>query len=306
MIVIFSFICYTNKKGVLIMDQKKKSGIVIGVLITFILVIVTVVILLFSTNIISFNFNKTTNESKEEGTVNFNKTTNEPKEEGTVYDVTNYVSYINSQGTDSTTGSDIKEITFKNLNRGLTRIFENKQNEFKQKLTGDTNQKIKSIYKSTVNAEINDAVLSVYFNGSSQWLEENPDRIFHESFSANIDLKNSLKVTTDEILAKYNVSKETMIKAILNDIASKVNTDILYLNNQGGFEGDYISILDFKNNISEYVRVLNNRIDDFATVYVKGNKLYCDYKDHETLALLDMGTHMGIGLLMQLQTLSLS
>lgn len=288
------------------MDQKKKSGIVIGVLITFILVIVTVVILLFSTNIISFNFNKTTNESKEEGTVNFNKTTNEPKEEGTVYDVTNYVSYINSQGTDSTTGSDIKEITFKNLNRGLTRIFENKQNEFKQKLTGDTNQKIKSIYKSTVNAEINDAVLSVYFNGSSQWLEENPDRIFHESFSANIDLKNSLKVTTDEILAKYNVSKETMIKAILNDIASKVNTDILYLNNQGGFEGDYISILDFKNNISEYVRVLNNRIDDFATVYVKGNKLYCDYKDHETLALLDMGTHMGIGLLMQLQTLSLS
>jgi hypothetical protein len=167
-------------------------------------------------------------------------------------------------------------------------------------------QGVDEIYKSDVNVEINDDILSAYFKGITIYSEgPGSDKDNYTTYSTNIDLKSSTLKTTDEMLSKYNITKTKLITDILNDLVNNLTTEVLLKSTNGDVSSEKITITDFKRNINQYVSLLNNRVDEIAVLYVKSGKLNCDYKDREVLALLGLGNHMGVGLVDNVVTIIL-
>ncbi|MNP42225.1 hypothetical protein D3C76_1359810 [compost metagenome] len=84
-----------------------------------------------------------------------------------------------------------------------------------------------------------------------------------------------------------------------------VSTESFLLDVDGNIDAETISTSEFKSKVSEYSKSLNNRYD-VVTLYIKNDNVYCVYKQSEILNLLGMGTHMGLGLIIEPQSIILN
>lgn len=179
---------------------------------------------------------------------------------------------------------DVDRVTFKNIDDNLTRSFIKEEEELINYVKRYYNEIIKEEHNNlnTVNSRIktmvNDTILSVYYE---------LEFIFDESIynatnrnyiiTYNIDLKTMKVLTTDDLLVKYNYTKDYISEKIFND-------DILV--------GDNEIVIDKNTNISftkrdierkkdEYINRIVTDFDNIIKMYIERGSLVLVYDSKE-------------------------
>jgi len=237
-----------------------------------------------SNNGIGTENKKTTNNDEIISEDNANQLTNN------TYNVEDYVVVsdfeLNENCIDCGTYGTVKKIEFKELSIGTTAEFIKLHENFIYPNALDTQQ-----LSNTVTYSTNNNILSVYTTEKTEY-SSGPDYNF---YSLNVNLDNNKIITNEELIKMYNLDINSIYEKILNNLATTVTVDQFLLDVYGDILAPTILVEDFKNNISDYVKTLNNKYDIF-TLYVKDNKVNLAYSQREILALLGMGSHMDIGL----------
>ena len=150
---------------------------------------------------------------------------------------------------------NVEKITFKNVDDSLTKDFLKEQDEIINYIKRYYNEIIKEEHTNlnTVNNRIktmvNDTILSVYYELEFVF-DENiySDNIRNYIITYNLDLKTMKVLTTDDLLNKYNYTKDYISEKIFND-------DILISDNE--------LVIDKSTNISFTKRDIERKKDEY-------------------------------------------
>lgn len=222
------------------------------------------------------NNNKTQNNGNDDIKITNNNYNANDYVEVKNYDVSRFVNVENWK---------VKEITFKNLPLGTTIEFLRKHKDYiipaaNNNYVAPTNTVIYGTYNN---------VLSVY---TKEEVKGGLVDIIN-NYSLNVNLDNNKIITNEELLKMYNLNINSVYEKILNNLATTVKVDEFSLDVDGSLTAKTISLTDFKRNISDYSKTLNNRFNIF-TLYVKDNKVNCVYSQGTILELLGMSVYMGL------------
>ena len=216
------------------------------------------------------------------------------------YNISDYVSVtdyeFNKNCIDCGTYGTVKKVEFKSLPLGTINEFESKHNEFINPTVLETAK-----LSNEVNYEINKNILSVYTKETKSYDYETQ----YDYYSLNVNLNNNKIITNQELLNLYNIKSTDVFTKILTNISNTIKTDKLLLSTIGDVTAETITIDKFKDNIIEYASSIDNRYD-IVTLYIKDNKLIAVYNQYKILYNLGMGTHMGIGLVSEPQSIELN
>ena len=216
------------------------------------------------------------------------------------YNVNDYISVtdfeFNKNCIDCGTYGTVKKVEFKTLPLSLTTEFNSKHTTFINPGALETAKLSNEIIYG-----INKNVLSIYTKESKSY-DLNTD---YHYYSLNIDLDSERIITNQEMLELYNINSSDMFEKILNNIANTVTTEQFLLSTIGDVTAETVSINKFKENIKSYAKQIDNRYD-VVTLYLQNNKLIVVYDQAKMLSILGMGTHMGIGLNAEPQSIQLN
>ena len=176
---------------------------------------------------------------------------------------------------------DVAKIKLKNLNGELTKKFNDNQEELINYIEGyykDLNVNEGYTPVSTVVSDyktaVNNAVLSIFyeleFNLDNSYFDENEKNYI---ITLNIDLGTNRLLTNDDLLSKYNYTKEY--------IADKLFKEDVLIN-----DGEIV--IDKNTNISltksdimrkkeEYIDKIVNNFDNVINIYIEDNSLVLVY-----------------------------
>lgn len=231
-----------------------------------------------------------------------NQQENNEKEEqnSKKYDVNDYISVtdfeFNKNNIDAGTYGIVKRIEFKNLPLRTITEFNSKHAEFIYPTAFETAK-----LSNEIMYEVDKNILSVYTKETKLYELGNK----YNCYSLNVDLNNNKIVTNQELLKLYNINSSDMYEKILNNISDTVTSDQFLLSTDGDVTAETLTIDKFKENIKTYVTYIDNRYD-IITLYLKDNKLIAVYDQAKILSVLGMGTHMGIGLVSEPQSIQLN
>ncbi len=184
----------------------------------------------------------------------------------------------------------IKRVRFLNVSEILTNDFYNKQDEFINTVNQNliSNKEYIENYKKTNNinnyilnstistlvlADIKDDILSVIY-----LIEDNLDYRGTETYITNtfINLKNNAIVTNDNILSKYNVTKNEIASSIFDNILSDYDK---YFSNK-------LTKEQLQSKKADYVYKLIENFDEYIYLYINQGNLYSKYSKKDISKLL--------------------
>jgi len=259
-----------------------------GIIVLLVLVIIGLIVYLI--------YDK--NQSKNDSNINIEE--QNKQEEINNYNVNDYVLVtdyeFNKNCIDCGTYGTVKKVEFKTLPLSLTTEFNSKHTTFINPGALETAKLSNEIIYG-----INKNVLSIYTKESKSY-DLNTD---YHYYSLNIDLDSERIITNQEMLELYNINSSDMFEKILNNIANTVTTEQFLLSTIGDVTAETVSINKFKENIKSYAKQIDNRYD-VVTLYLQNNKLIVVYDQAKMLSILGMGTHMGIGLNAEPQSIQLN
>lgn len=211
------------------------------------------------------------------------------KEEVKKYVLDDYVK-IENKTIETNPASTVKYVNVTNLPEGLTVEFKKMQDEF----ISPTAMNLENFkYTNEVSSEIKDNILSIYVAETSTPNEGLGPQ--YSDYSLNVDLATNKLIFNEELLTTLKVDNKDMLKKILTSITENVTTDSFLMSTTGDISAEKINVSDFKNKINTYSESISNR-SDLVTLYIKDGKLNAKFKQINILNALGMGTHMGIGL----------
>ncbi len=190
----------------------------------------------------------------------------------------------------------VKKAEFKTLPLRTITEFNSKHSEFIYPTALETAK-----LSNEIIYEVDKNILSVYTKESK--LYELGTQ--YNYYSLNVDLNNNKIITNQELLKIYNINLSNTFEKILNNISNTVTTEQFLLSTDGDINAETITVDKFKENIKIYATYIDNRYD-IITLYLKDNKLIVVYDQAKILSVLGMGTHMGIGLVSEPQSLQLN
>lgn len=176
---------------------------------------------------------------------------------------------------------DVSKINIKNLSSELIQEFENEQRQVIEYITLYYKQiKSKDIYSnintviSTTKAQVNGTILSIYHRidfdlDSNIFVNTNKNYVI----ICNIDLRTNKILTNDDLLSKYNYSKEYIAEKFFIE-------DILINNGQIVIAKDTnISLTrkDIERKKDDYIKRIIEEFDDIVTTYVDNGSLVLTY-----------------------------
>ncbi len=230
---------------------------------------------------------------------------NDVKEKNTYinYDVNDYtiVSEVTIDNySDVFSDIDINRVSFKNINSSLVKDFINKEEELISYVKRYYNEIKKEEYTnnnkaySKVKTIVNGTILSVYYEMEFVFDDTMyKNNIKNYIITFNIDLKTMKVLSTDDLLNKYNYTKEYIGEKIYND-------DILISDNEVLIDKDTnISLTkkDIERKKKEYVNRVVTDFDNIIKLYVERDTLVLVYdtKDIKNLFFNDeFGTNIKI------------
>lgn len=171
---------------------------------------------------------------------------------------------------------NVSKIKFKNIDITLTDNFMESENEIIQyidkyyveiKKNGSYNKNNTVI--SFIKTQINSTILSVYYN-----IQFNiNDEIRNFVITTNIDLKTNKILSTDDLLNKYNYTK--------NYISQKLFDEIVLINDNDVVIDKITNISLNKNDIlrkkNEYLERIVSEFDNIIEMYIENNSLTISY-----------------------------
>lgn len=243
--------------------------------------------------------NSLLNQASDELIESTTATVPKTKEEVKKYIVDDYVK-IENKTIETNPVSKVKYVTLTNIPEGIVSEFNKSQNEFISPTAA--NLKIFK-YNNEVSSQIKDNILSIYVVETSTPNEGLGPQ--YNGYSLNIDLSSNKLIFNEELLNTLKVDNKEMFKKILTSISENVTTDSFLMSTTGDITAEKISVSDFKNKISTYVETLSNRID-IVNLYIKDGKLTASFTQNVVLNALGMGSHMGIGLKSEPQSVVLN
>ena len=179
---------------------------------------------------------------------------------------------------------NVDRVTFKNIDENLTREFLDEEEELINYINRYYSEieKVEHTDLNTVNSKIktmvNDTVLSVYYEIEFVFDESiYNDNVRNYIITYNIDLKTMTVLSTDNLLNKYNYTKEYISEKIFND-------DLLI--------GDNEIVIDKNTNISftkkdierkkyEYINRIVTDFDNIIKMYIERGSLVLVYDSKE-------------------------
>jgi len=216
------------------------------------------------------------------------------------YNVNDYISVtdfeFNKNCIDCGTYGTVKKAEFKTLPLRTITEFNSKHSEFIYPTAFETAK-----LSNEIIYEVDKNILSVYTKESKSYELGNQ----YNYYSLNVDLNNNKIITNQELLKIYNINLSNTFEKILNNISNTVTTEQFLLSTDGDVTAETITIDKFKENIKTYATYIDNRYD-IITLYLKDNKVIAVYDQSKILSVLGMGTHMGIGLISEPQSLQLN
>lgn len=226
----------------------------------------------------------------------------ELQEEKPSYNVNDYITIkdydISETCKNCSKESVVKTIEFKKLDSEITSEFMKNHKQFLNQP-----EHIDGIVLNTFSYEIKDNILSVYSEEEIKYGVNGLLSTYSEN-SLNVDLKNNKILDKNDVLDVFNISLESVYTKILNNLIETVDIDEFLLNTQGMLGGETIKLTEFKTNVSDYAKELDDRYDLFV-LYIHEGQLKCTYIQWKVLEALGMGTHMGDGLNPKYQTIVL-
>ena len=183
------------------------------------------------------------------------------------------------------TSINVSKVTLKNLDQELTTPFLNEEEELINYITGYYNEVIKednytpnNTATSTIKMQINNAILSIFyeldFHLDDTIFENNSKKYI---IATNIDLGTNKLLTADDLLKKYNYTKEYIAEKIYND-------DILISSNQIVIDKNTnISLTkeDIERKKEEYINKIISEFNNIIKVYVENKSLTLAYNKQE-------------------------
>lgn len=198
------------------------------------------------------------------------------------YEVNDYtiVTEVSMNGyTDVFNDIDINRVSFKNIDSSLTKDFVNKEEELINYVKRYYNEIKKYDYTnnnkaySKVKTIVNDTVLSVYYE--IEFVFDSTiykDNVKNYIITTNIDLKTMKILSNDDLLNKYNYTKEYISEKIYND-------DILI--------GDNEVLIDKDTNISLTKRDIERKKKDYINrIVIDFDNIIKLYIERDTLVLI--------------------
>lgn len=180
---------------------------------------------------------------------------------------------------------NVSKIKIKNLNESITKEFTIRVEEIIDYITGYYNEIIVhedympvNSVSSSIDTQINGALLSVFYRVDFNL----DDNIFYDNdksymVAINVDLGTNKILTKDDLLSKYNYTK--------NYIANKLfNEDVLIDKNQVVIDKDTnISLTknDIERKKEEYVNRIVSEFDNIIEMYIEENSLVLVYDTKE-------------------------
>ena len=179
---------------------------------------------------------------------------------------------------------NVERVTFKNIDDNLTRNFINEEEEIINYIKRYYNEinKAEHTNSNTVNSRvktiINDTILSVYYEIEFIF-DENTynDNIRNYIITYNIDLKTMKVLTTDDLLNKYNYTKDYISEKIFNDdILINDNEIVIDKNTNISFTKK-----DIERRKTEYISRIVNDFDNIIKMYIERGSLVLVYDSKE-------------------------
>lgn len=273
--------------------QKSKGSL--WLIIVLIILVIGLVGYITYDKVLSKSYVNTNTEEQ-----NHQQNNDENNQDSKKYDVNDYISVsdfeFNKNCIDCGKYGTVKRVEFKKLPLRTITEFNSKHSTFIYPTAFETGK-----LSNEVIYEIDKNILSVYTKESKSY-ELGAQ---YNYYSLNVDLNNNKIITNEELLKINNITSSYMFEKILNNIANTVTTDEFLLSTSGDVTAETETIDKFKENIKTYVTYIDNRYD-VITLYLKDNKLIAVYDQSKMLSILGMGTHMGIGLVSEPQSIQLN
>ncbi len=221
----------------------------------------------------------------------------EVKEKNTYidYEVNDYIT-VSSVTLDSYSDvfgtSNVDKVIFKNIDENLTKDFVKEEEEIINYIKRYYNEieKVEHTNLNTVNSKIktivNDTILSVYYEIEFVF-DENiyNDNMRNYIITFNIDLKTMKVLTTDDLLNKYNYTKEYICEKIFNDdILIDDNEIVIDKNTNISFTKK-----DIERKKNEYISRIVTDFDNIIKMYIERGSLVLVYDTKEIKAIFFEG-----------------
>lgn len=184
---------------------------------------------------------------------------------------------------------NVKRVVFKNIKEELTKDFDIKQNEIINVINSNidsnsefidnynienniTNYEINSTLDSIILYDMKDDILSVLY-----LVEDKIDykELNNKIINIFIDVKNNKIVSSDELLIKYNNTKENISKLVLENVLND------HQDNFGELTREQVM-----NNLDEYIDKLVENFDNFIYLYFNEENIYLKYNKNDISDLL--------------------
>lgn len=199
------------------------------------------------------------------------------------YEVNDYtvVSEVTMDGySDVFNDIDINKVSFKNIDSSLTKDFINKEEELISYVKRYYNEIKKDEYTnnnkaySKVKTIVNDTILSVYYEMEFVFDDTMyKDNIKNYIITFSIDLRTAKVLTNDDLLNKYNYTKDYIGEKIYNDDILISDSEILIDKNTN------ISLTkkDIERKKKDYINRIVTDFDNLVKLYVERDTLVLVY-----------------------------
>lgn len=231
-------------------------------------------------------------ESENTATINTKENTDEKK-----YNVTDYIK-VEKKSIKGLANNVVSYATLSNLPETIISDFKTKQNNF---INQNENSIRDNTFTNNIIYEVKDNILSIYVDETIQ-NKENTGYKSCSRYSLNVNLINNNLISNDELLGIFKITSEDMYLNVLKNISENVKTNELLLSTDGDITAEKITIETFKTKIPEEAKNINNKTD-LITLYIKNGELQASFYQNEILKAIGMGTHMGIGLIQETQSI---
>lgn len=237
-------------------NQKNNKGIVI--LLIIIIAILSALCILLATGTINFKSNKENNND------------NEIKEKAPEKEEYDASEYIDLEDVVFNSKVSTKKVKLQNLSDDITKDFYKQQDEVIDSINISDSDIFNVEYK--LEYFINDNILSILYT-----IEETNEigTCANKMAVTNIDLKNNILITEEELLRKAGVTYDS----IVDNEYEKELENWKKLNDDSDSEMAYyeVTFSDFRDNKEKYVDEGLKKIPDIIYTYIEDGKIKYDY-----------------------------
>lgn len=184
---------------------------------------------------------------------------------------------------------NISRVSIKNINSSLTKPFLNMEDELVNYIMGYYNE-IKennsftdiNEVSSFINYQINSTILSIYYEIDfvlDSNMFDNNIRSYFISF--NYDLRTDKVLSSDDLLLKYNYSKEKISEKLYKEDV-RIKSDEVVIDKNTNIS---LTQEDIERKKDEYINRIISEFDNIITVYESNKELVLVYDKKELLDL---------------------